>query len=325
MLSKKIMIFIPYFGNLDSKGYFQRFLDSCKNNGSFTWMIFTDDRTGYEYPSNVIVEYIEFSAFCKLIQKKFDFQIKIDAPYKLCDFKPAYGDIFRERLEGYDWWGFGDTDLIWGKADHFITDQMLDKYDQLYSRGHLTLSKCTENMLTLYKDEDGVGLYKVIFSSSKHYAFDELHKAGGWREIVKRNNIKLYDKLDFADIAKVNRFCVFRFELAQVELKKDEKNKHLSVFRWDDTGLKRFFYRDGKQFEEEYLYIHLQRRVLNDKIPSRKAYFIVPNRIVKGKNVTLLKSFCLHCSFSNLSSGIYMLELRLKEFCIKITNKIKSL
>ena len=34
--------------------------------------------------------------------------------YKLCGCKPFYGVIHKEELRGYDYWGFGDIDLIYG-------------------------------------------------------------------------------------------------------------------------------------------------------------------------------------------------------------------
>ena len=41
-------------------------------------------------------------------------QVTLDRPYKLCDFKPAYGFIFGEYLKEYDYWGHCDIDIVWG-------------------------------------------------------------------------------------------------------------------------------------------------------------------------------------------------------------------
>lgn len=45
----KIAIIIAYFGKLPE--YIQLFLDSCKLNYGFEWLIFSDDDTTYNYPS----------------------------------------------------------------------------------------------------------------------------------------------------------------------------------------------------------------------------------------------------------------------------------
>ena len=54
------------------------------------------------------------------VQKMFDFPIYLDHPYKLCDYKPAYGYIFPEYTKGYDYWGHCDmTDCIFGNLRKF--------------------------------------------------------------------------------------------------------------------------------------------------------------------------------------------------------------
>ncbi|WP_333562533.1 DUF6625 family protein, partial [Lactobacillus amylovorus] len=44
---KKGAFIIPYFGHFNN--YFQLFLNSCKYNSNYDWIIFTDDRTKYDY------------------------------------------------------------------------------------------------------------------------------------------------------------------------------------------------------------------------------------------------------------------------------------
>ena len=52
-----IVFICPYFGKLP-KGQFPLWLKSCENNPTIDWIIFTDDRTRYNYPKNVKVTYI---------------------------------------------------------------------------------------------------------------------------------------------------------------------------------------------------------------------------------------------------------------------------
>lgn len=54
---------------------------------------------------NVKWYFKSFSELQELFQSKFDFPILLNTPYKLCDYKPAYGDIFSKYLGGYDFWG----------------------------------------------------------------------------------------------------------------------------------------------------------------------------------------------------------------------------
>ena len=120
---KLIGFIIPYFGRFNN--YFQLFLNSCKYNTDCDWIIFTDDKRNFNYPDNVSVYYCSFDRIQNLFRSKFDFEIRIERPYKLCDFRPAYGYIFEEYLKGYKYWGYCDVDLIWGNIKHFINATLL--------------------------------------------------------------------------------------------------------------------------------------------------------------------------------------------------------
>ena len=134
---KKVCFIIPYFGKLPN--YFQLFLNSCKYNNKFNWLIFTDDNGIYEFPDNVKKINMTFEECKKIIQNKFDFEICLPTPKKLCDYKPAYGWIFSEYLSEYKFWGYCDLDVIFGDISSFINEEMLDEYDKLYNLGHLTI------------------------------------------------------------------------------------------------------------------------------------------------------------------------------------------
>ena len=62
---KSICYIVPYFGKLPSG--FQLWLMSCKMNPTIDWLIFTDDKTEYDYPENVKVNYCTFDD----IRKRF--------------------------------------------------------------------------------------------------------------------------------------------------------------------------------------------------------------------------------------------------------------
>ena len=79
--------------------------------------------------------------------------------------KPAYGEIFKEDIKIYDFWGFADLDIIWGSIESFIDDNKLNRFDILTSRekniaGHFTLLRNTNKINKLYKK---VPDYKTFF------------------------------------------------------------------------------------------------------------------------------------------------------------------
>ena len=146
---KKILFIIPYFGKLNN--YFQLFLDSCKNNENYNWLIITNDRTKFSFPKNVEVIYDEFNNFQKKVQQKFDkIKISLESPYKLCDFKPTYGYVFEEYIKDYQYWGYCDIDLIFGSIDNCLKLDKLTQYDKIGILGHFTIFKNTKELREFY-------------------------------------------------------------------------------------------------------------------------------------------------------------------------------
>jgi hypothetical protein len=101
--------------------------------------------------------------------------VKIDIPYKLCDFKPAYGYIFADYIKEYDFWGFGDIDVIYGNVRDFIREDLLLSYDFIsvrddYVTGFFSLLRNTDLMNTLFmRSKD----YIKVYSESEYCRFDE--------------------------------------------------------------------------------------------------------------------------------------------------------
>lgn len=119
MKESSICLVVLYFGKLPN--YFELWLESCKYNETINFLLFTDDKTEYDYPDNVTVIYTSFENIKSQIQSKFDFKISLERPYKLCDYRPAYGYIFNEYLKEYDFWGHCDLDVIFRKSKKIFT------------------------------------------------------------------------------------------------------------------------------------------------------------------------------------------------------------
>ena len=143
---KKIAFLLPFFGKLPSN--FELWLKSCEYNSTIDFIVITDDKSSYNYPSNVIVYYCSYSEIKERIQSHYDFEVMIDRPWRLSLFKPAYGEIFETELEGYDFWGYCDVDLMWGDIRHFVTDDILEQYERVGTKGHASLYKNEKEVLS---------------------------------------------------------------------------------------------------------------------------------------------------------------------------------
>ena len=67
----KIALIVPYIGEFPN--YFQLFLNSCKYNNNYTWLIYTDNDKEFDYPDNVIKKIITFDELKKLIYRKLNY------------------------------------------------------------------------------------------------------------------------------------------------------------------------------------------------------------------------------------------------------------
>lgn len=272
---KKVAFIIPYLGKLPN--YFQIFLDSCSYNKSFDWLIFSDDVTSFDYPSNVHFYQMTFEQCKKLIQSKFNFEISLSVPQKLCDYKCAYGDIFADFIKEYRWWGHCDTDQIFGNLENFITDEMLEKYEKIGSLGHLTLYRNTPENNKTYASTDR---YRQVFTIERGCAFDEW-LPGNINEIYLASHKNIMLENYGADINPyMTTFQTVHYDLARnMYCKSEIKN---SVFCFDNGNLKQIYIANGKLEEKEYPYVHLQKRAMKDlRSQSRSArYCIVPNKFV---------------------------------------------
>ena len=135
-----IRLVVPFFGPLPP--HLPLVLRSMAANPDVSWLLMTDQRvTGA--PPNVTVQMWSFEDLVTRIRDFFDFEVSLEEPYKLCDFRPAFGAIFAEELAGYDFWGHCDLDLIFGRIrDHLPA--VAFEADKVLFNGNFSLYRNTE-------------------------------------------------------------------------------------------------------------------------------------------------------------------------------------
>lgn len=322
----KVGLIVAYFGTLPS--YFQLFLESCRYNTHFDWLLFTDDMTEYAYPDNVHRIPMDFSTCRKIAQDHFDFPIALSSPKKLCDYKCAYGYIFQDYLRGYDWWGHCDLDQIFGDLGKFITTDMLSNYDKIGSLGHLTLYRNDADNNQVFKGQiNGRARYKVVFSSDRGFAFDEWLPENINEIFIESGRPIMLDNLG----ADINSYRT-TFQLANFDL----QSRHYilstvknSIFYFDAGKLLQFFVDNGELQQREFPYVHLQKRKMKDARHNLDSdcYFIVPNAFVDASNDP--KALLKHANILGLLNYQYLkvksqsLKYRLKSGYWKRENVFK--
>lgn len=319
---KKISFVIPYFGKFPS--LFKIWLLTCAKNPTIDWLIFTDDRTPFNYPQNVKVTYCSFDEMRQRIQSNFDFKISLEKAYKLCDFRVAYGEIFKEELKDYDFWGYCDIDLLWGNIREFYTDDVLEKFEKIGFQGHSSLYKNTEKISSFYKTQvDGCPFYKEILSTPKNWLFDE--------NII----CKMYDLKDikyFTDtvFAHLNRYS-YGFFLKYLPPEYDYRNNR-QIFILEDGNLTRLYLEGNEIRKENYMYIHFFSRPMTLKVENScldSRYIIIPDKIIEDNTIKIdakfiekygkkgAISYCIRCLKQHYK------KITLKKLLSAIKNQIK--
>jgi len=249
----KICIVIPYFGKWPN--WFGFFLKSCEFDPTVNWLIYTDCKTPESHPKNIEFIKSTLNDFNKLASKKLGFEINVRNPYKICDFRPAFGVIFGDYLKGYGFWGHGDLDVIYGNIRRFITDDILKKYDIITSLkehivGHFTLFKNTQKINEIFKNEPN---YNLVFKSEADYIFDEK------RDIALRLVYKKPLKFKTLTIKGMTKL------VEELENKNQIKTYFDDLIADASHQHKKFklIFNKGKLFEEktnkEFLYFHIHR------------------------------------------------------------------
>lgn len=241
---KSIAILIDYFGRWPK--WFPVFLASCASNPTVDWIIRTDCEIPENPPNNVKFIPVSFVDYVADVSRRLGINFNPSGSYKICDIRPMFGDMYREELADYDYYGFGDLDVIYGDIRRFYTDDVLS-FDVISTHpemlsGHLVLFKNTEEMRKAYL------------------------KIPNWKDYVENPDSTRFDEDIFS--------CLFvpRAQaggVAPIYFKNNYfKEQHSTVFHpkpWHDGMPEHpdvWFWKDGKvtnnrNVGRQYLYLHL--------------------------------------------------------------------
>lgn len=275
---KKILIIIFYFGSFPS--YFDLFLASCGKNSAITWRIYTDNVKGVDWPDNVEYIQMKFNECRELFQKKFDFQISMDFPQKLCDYKPAYGYILENDIGAYDYWGHCDIDVIFGDMEEYLQKIALNQYDKLFSLGHFTLYR-NDKSVNRYFMDNGSNRYQEVFQMKRICGFDEWG-AGNINELFQNSKFRFLSKAIGADIWPESTPFFLSWYHPKNNRYAPERGKKPCIFMIDNGKLYQCWEENGILSKKEFPYIHIQKRSFKNRIDVKDSYYIVPRFFVDG-------------------------------------------
>jgi len=274
----KLAIVNPYYGKLPN--LFPYWLKTCSYNPTIDWFVFTDDERAFDgtfdkaKPENVRFVRSSLNQVKARIEKIVHFDIPLYRPYKICDYRPAYGLIFKEYLVGYDFWGYSDLDVLFGNLRKFVTEEKLDRYDRIYTNGYLSFYRNTEEVNNWFRTlsvRTGREVWEEVFSTGQNWEFDEWagHRGGGITQIIEDNNKPMYMVKDWANIVpRYGQLCYNDHGI-------DAKNVYFRIckdgaFAYDEKT---------KKYIEEVSFVHFFKRPLRTLCgwEAEEYYCLAPN------------------------------------------------
>ncbi len=155
--------------------YSDFFFLTCNHNLDVDVYLICDQQKQHELPAKVKIVYRSLSEIRDAAEEKLVFKVNLNYPYKLCDFKPAYGLIFKDLIIEYDFWGYSDIDVIYGKIRDFIDEDLLGRFDIIsvrpeYLTGFFALFRNDSSINSLFLNSPD---WQYVFQQYAYCGFDE--------------------------------------------------------------------------------------------------------------------------------------------------------
>ena len=297
---KKCVLILPYFGKFNN--YFPLFLKSCGYNPSYDFLIFTDNTDFYNYPQNVHVVPMTLNEFRANASQKLGFEPCIPTAYKLCDFKPAYGFLFEDYIQDYEYWGHCDCDLVFGNLEKVLSPVLDKDYDKVFAAGHLTIYKNTfDNNRRFMKSLEGREIYREAFTTSRIYVFDENVRCSmnpdrlNVHTLFRDDDAKIYKKdLSFNVSPKKAKITRTAYNPQTQKFEEDHRYVNLARYYLCADGLLVVSWNKDHAVvnTHQYLYMHLQSRRMrmSAEVVQSPVVEIRPDRFVRANRLPSTKA-----------------------------------
>jgi hypothetical protein len=285
---KKIIFLMPYFGCWPE--WFEFYLESCRWNSSIDWLFFTDCPMPENAPANVRFITVSFQDYQQLVSDRLGINFKTESSYALCNLKPAYGFIHQEYLDGYDYFGFGDVDVIYGDLRAFYTDEVL-----------------SYNTLSTHKNRVSGHLFPIANNERWRNAFRQIPNWQYW--MSQPINVPMDEGYFTKLLLGYRRLPVAMRKLWAVfdpykrnHLFREQFSTVLSEYPWIDGTYnypKKWFWHQGKltvETGEELMYLHFMNwkssRYLRKHYGDRAAWESLP-QLIDPALTDLSQGFCI--------------------------------
>ena len=289
----KIGLFAFYFGKLPP--HMSVWVKTCGANPTIDWVLFTDHEVAVDLPPNIRHVRTSLDELRERFSERLGFPVLLDRAYKLVDYKPAYGYLFADMLPGYDFWGHCDMDVVFGDIRAFFTDDILDAYDKVQERGHLSIYRNDDRINELFMEPcEGVVDYRKVYTDRAIYCYDEFR--GIWRLC----QVKGIPYTDIDTLVAIHPLRgAFRESLS---------GRRGIVLYWERGKTYMAYLEKGEVTVQEIMYVHFRKRPMSPPdfdVEKAEAFFLVPNTFLPKEPGPLSKQ-----EFRKMRKGLPLYTLR---------------
>jgi hypothetical protein len=172
----KVVVIIAYYGNWPNE-YLDLFLKGLENNQMIDYLFITDNELPNINGNQLKKIHLTLEELKNFVNNKVDFKVKLNNVRKLCDLKPLYGFLFEDYIREYQFWAYGDIDILLGDLDTNLPN-LLNNYDIItfhpyWISGPFTIFKNNDFCNKLFLKSKHIS---EILSNEKYLGFDECGK-----------------------------------------------------------------------------------------------------------------------------------------------------
>jgi uncharacterized protein DUF6625 len=240
-----IRLVVPYFGARPS--YLPLVVRSMAANPDVEWLMLTDAPVPGA-PANLTVQRWELADLVARFQRHVDVPLAVEGPYKLCDLRPAFGEVLADELAGCDFWGHCDLDVVFGRIrDHLPPEAFA--FDKVLVQGNFALYRNTPAAAGWWRHEiDGVSHRDVLTDPAARH-FDE---GAGIYLLLRDLDVPIWQEQTIFDLS----FARYRTR-AEHPPGRDPRR-----YAWEDGEVCEYRVEHGQVVRRTALLVHLQKRVM---------------------------------------------------------------
>ena len=174
----KALLILPYFGSFGP--WFPLYLHTLANQHTLDLLLLSDAQPP-GLPPNARLVPMTFDQLRALATARLGTPVRLCRTRNICDLRPAYGLVFEEFIRGYEYWAFGDEDMLYGDLDRMLAPHLDGTVDLVVPGTNKSKTQgAVQGPLTVIRNHPRTNqlvikdpVYPQVLASDEHWAYDE--------------------------------------------------------------------------------------------------------------------------------------------------------